>query len=437
MEPEKDPSDFLEDASYRIVKIAIPVVLTLILDAVITRLIENTHGSVSLDRSFSETMSYNSGGLSTMWSILLAVILIVSIIIVTAILLVCYYYGYTKVIFVWMIIAVSVILSYYVWIFFHQVPPILNFPVDYIAICLLIMNLVVIGDMSIFWRAPKVVTQAFLVFISVLIALVFLSFPDWTIWILLGILVIYDCCVVLCPHGLLNMIIKKSEERNDEIPALIYASAAYIVKEDHSANEYEGWEDGLNDSENSENDDDNDEDNDEDTDGDGDGSGDGKKDDNPKEVTDNTDLSLNVSSTDPEDQNRVAQPVNNSTQNLDTDPQAQQQPQPGQPDQPQQQGEKKKKKKKRDRDGVRLGLGDFCFYGILITRAARLGWDLTILCIFAVILGLSITLLILAWVQRALPALPISLVLGIIFFCIGALTFRKFDLNLRQTMLAF
>ena len=122
MEADKDPSDFLEDASYRIVKIAIPVVLTLILDAVITRLIENTHGSVSLDRSFSETMSYNSGGLSTAWSIYLAIILIVAIIVVTAILLVCYYYGCTKVIFVWMAFAVSVILSYYVWIFFKQVP---------------------------------------------------------------------------------------------------------------------------------------------------------------------------------------------------------------------------------------------------------------------------------------------------------------------------
>lgn len=428
METENDPSDFLEDASYRIVKIAIPVVLTLILDAVITRLIENTHGSVSLDRSFSETMSYNSGGLSTTWSIILAVILIVSIIIVTAILLVCYYYGYTKVIFVWMIVAVSIILSYYVWIFFKEVPPVLNFTVDYIAIVLLIMNLVVIGDMSIFWRAPKIVTQAFLVFISVLIALVFLSFPDWTIWILLGILVIYDCCVVLCPHGLLNMIIKKSEERNDEIPALIYASAAFIVKDDHSAHEYEGWEDGLNESENSENNDDEESNDNDDEDGDGDGNGNGQ---DTKEAEDNADATNATPVNDPENQNRAAQPVNNSAQNLDTDAPDQQ------PQDQQQAGEKKKKKKKKDRDGVRLGLGDFCFYGILITRAARLGWDLTILCIFAVILGLSITLLILAWVQRALPALPISLVLGVIFFCIGALTFRKFDLNLRETMLAF
>lgn len=428
METENDPSDFLEDASYRIVKIAIPVVLTLILDAVITRLIENTHGSVSLDRSFSETMSYNSGGLSTTLSIILAVILIVSIIIVTAILLVCYYYGYTKVIFVWMIVAVSIILSYYVWIFFKEVPPVLNFTVDYIAIVLLIMNLVVIGDMSIFWRAPKIVTQAFLVFISVLIALVFLSFPDWTIWILLGILVIYDCCVVLCPHGLLNMIIKKSEERNDEIPALIYASAAFIVKDDHSAHEYEGWEDGLNESENSENNDDEESNDNDDEDGDGDGNGNGQ---DTKEAEDNADATNATPVNDPENQNRAAQPVNNSAQNLDTDAPDQQ------PQDQQQAGEKKKKKKKKDRDGVRLGLGDFCFYGILITRAARLGWDLTILCIFAVILGLSITLLILAWVQRALPALPISLVLGVIFFCIGALTFRKFDLNLRETMLAF
>lgn len=426
MEEDKDPSDFLEDASYRIVKIAIPVVLTLILDAVITRLIENTHGSVSLDRSFSQTMSYNNGGITGWWPVLLAVILIVAIIIVTAILLVCYYYGYTKVIFVWMVVAVSIILSYYVWIFFKQVPPVLNFPVDYISIIILIINLVVIGDMSIFWRAPKIVTQAFLVFISVLIALVFLTFPDWTIWILLGILVIYDCCVVLCPHGLLNMIIKKSEERNDEIPALIYASAAYMVKDDHSAHEYEGWEDGLNNSDYEENDDDNNDDGDGDG-NDGDGSGDGDK----KEAQDPNPNPNAPLDNEKDEAAQAAEPVKTSGESLNADPQNPEQ-------NPEQKAEKKKKKKKkRDRDGVRLGLGDFCFYGILITRAARLGWDLTILCIFAVILGLSITLLILAWVQRALPALPISLILGVIFFCIGALTFRKFDLNLRHTMLAF
>ena len=88
---------------------------------------------------------------------------------------------------------------------------------------------------------------------------------------------------------------------------------------------------------------------------------------------------------------------------------------------------KKKKMSGRENDGIKLGLGDFVFYGILITRAARIGWDITVLCIFAVILGLSLTLIVLAIFERPLPALPFSLVLGIIFFIIGTMTFRQFS----------
>jgi presenilin 1 len=103
-------------------------------------------------------------------------------------------------------------------------------------------------------------------------------------------------------------------------------------------------------------------------------------------------------------------------------------------------GNKEKEGEEEDEDddrGVRLGLGDFCFYGILVTRAARLGWDLVILCVFAVILGLALTLVVLAVLQRPLPALPFSLMLGVLCFIIGAMTFRPFALNARETCLMF
>jgi presenilin 1 len=64
-----------------------------------------------------------------------------------------------------------------------------------------------------------------------MIAMVFLGIPDWTIWILLILLVFYDAIVVLCPHGLLNILVKKSEERGDEIPALVYSSAPWYGAE--------------------------------------------------------------------------------------------------------------------------------------------------------------------------------------------------------------
>lgn len=403
-----DMHEYLEYYSRRIMLIAIPVVLTLVLDAFIVRFIEETSGSADLGRNFAETMSHNDGGLTTTWAIYMALIMIGAILVVTIILLALYYYGCMKIIYGWLIIAVSLLCSYYVYTCFYNVPIILNIALDWITLAIFFLNLAVVGNMSVFWRAPRIITQIFMVFISILIALVFLSLPDWTVWILLGLLVIYDACVVLCPHGLLKMLIKKSEERGDAIPALIYSTAVYTTKigygnEEEDKEEYREIPADDEDLEDDE------------------GSGSGSSSGASNELAEDDPLLDNKPQT--------TQPLlprrEEDTLSVEVE------------------GEKPKKKKKHHKDdddddqGIRLGLGDFCFYGILITRAARLGWDLVILCVFAVILGLSLTLLILAWLERPLPALPLSLILGILFFIIGAMTFRPFDDVLRLSSITF
>jgi hypothetical protein len=86
---------------------------------------------------------------------------------------------------------------------------------------------------------------------------------------------------------------------------------------------------------------------------------------------------------------------------------------------------------------MELGLGDFWFYGILMTRAARLGWDISILCLFAVVLGLALTLFLLDSVERPMPALPISLTLGIAMFAAAVTWVRPFLESIRAAGLAF
>lgn len=398
--------NFIEYSSRKIIKVAIPVVITLIIDAIIVRFIEKTHGSVSLNRSLVQTMNYTDQNINMHDSIIIAIAMIISILVVTIILLTLYYFGFKKIIFIWMIVAVSIILSYYVIMCLWKVPINLNLPIDYISLIFVLSNLVVVGNMSIFWRAPKIFTQIFLVFISVLIALVFLTLPDWTVWMLLVLLVIYDACVVLCPHGLLNMLIKKSEERNDAIPALVYSTAVY----NHDDND----------------DDDDDMNQNGDEDGDGNGSGSDDGDNNDSDLPNNND-NRNVMNDEYNDQIGVEINLNNIDHSI-----------PIEEVNLNDSGRRSRSRgHDKDDDSIRLGLGDFCFYGIMLTRAARLGWDLVILVIFAVILGLSLTLLVLAKLRRPLPALPFSLILGIIFFMIGATTFRPFGLILRKSVITF
>lgn len=65
---------------------------------------------------------------------------------------------------------------------------------------------------------------------------------------------------------------------------------------------------------------------------------------------------------------------------------------------------------------VKLGLGDFVFYSVLVSVSARFGFMEVATSFSGVVAGLCLTFVILITHQRPLPALPISLTFGLIAF---------------------
>ena len=85
-------------------------------------------------------------------------------------------------------------------------------------------------------------------------------------------------------------------------------------------------------------------------------------------------------------------------------------------------------------DAIKLGLGDFIFYSVLVGRAAMYDMLTALVSYVAVMAGLGTTLLLLALYKKALPALPISVALGVLFYVLARLLLEPFVLNLSTSL---
>eukprot|EP00980_Cylindrotheca_fusiformis_P001538 scaffold350_cov133-Cylindrotheca_fusiformis.AAC.9 len=69
-----------------------------------------------------------------------------------------------------------------------------------------------------------------------------------------------------------------------------------------------------------------------------------------------------------------------------------------------------------NRNTIRLGLGDFIFYSVLVAKAAQYSFTTFVACVLVILAGLGGTLVLLSVFHHALPALPISICLGIFVY---------------------
>lgn len=87
--------------------------------------------------------------------------------------------------------------------------------------------------------------------------------------------------------------------------------------------------------------------------------------------------------------------------------------------------------------GIRLGLGDFVFYSVLVGRAAMYDLMTVYACYLAIISGLGCTLILLSVCHRALPALPISITLGVMFYFLTRLVMEPFVVGTATNLMMF
>ncbi|KAK2182276.1 hypothetical protein NP493_359g09014 [Ridgeia piscesae] len=315
-----------------------------------------------------------STGTMAWQSVANALILLCVIVVMTVVLILLYKYRCYKVISGWLLMSTLLLLSFFSYMYLGEVLRAYNVPMDYITLTLFMWNFGVVGIICIHWKGPLLLQQAYLVVISALMALVFIKYmPDWTTWVVLAMISIWDLIAVLCPMGPLRVLINIAQERDEPLfPALIYSSTMVwtVVEENKDADHVPvpGEEDGG-----------------------------FVAQDNSAEATNQRSqrreqVRQNASNT---PDVRVVTPRSNQEDTAEDD-------------------ESQREEAER---GVKLGLGDFIFYSVLVGKASSYGdWNTTLACFVAILIACPFTLLLLAISRKALPALPVSIGVGLLFY---------------------
>ncbi|CAI5703043.1 unnamed protein product [Peronospora effusa] len=273
----------------------------------------------------------------------------------------------------------------------------MEIPVDMFTLLFVMYNFSVVGVLTIFYQkgTPMWLTQMYLIATSVIMAWQLGQFPEWSTWALVIVLAFYDLCAVLTPCGPLKWLVNLVQQEGRPLPGLLYEAE---IRRDHSTNAaspayeniYYQCESEM-------------------------PLRLGSPGDVPAFPATSSQTSLtprlaglrdrlikfytkhNPSAIPRIDQileryhGREAELWHDLCQKYITNE--------GEVD-----------------ETIKLGLGDFVFYSVLVSRAAMYDFSAMIGCLVSVLMGLGGTLFLLGIYHKALPALPISILLAVMMY---------------------
>lgn len=303
-----------------------------------------------------------------------------------------------------------------------------SFPIDCVTFLVVLYNFAVVGVLAVFISKMAIfVTQAYLVVIGMLVAYWFTLLPEWTTWVLLVAMALYDLAAVLLPVGPLRLLVELAISRDEDIPALVYEARPVAH---HDSGLRDGvvrrrvWSERAN-----------------------------VVHDSGSDVNSNAILSGNVGSNlnsgvvlsvaGDHNDTRLAGPEEGRVVEANAELSA-----------PLIDRRMNDNMHRHEEDGmsenllvegiglgstgaIKLGLGDFIFYSVLVGRAAMYDFMTVYACYLAIVAGLGVTLMLLAFYQKALPALPVSIMLGVFFYLLTRLLLEVFVVQCSMNLVMF
>lgn len=318
---------------------------------------------------------------------------------------------------------------------------VLNIPIDCITFLVLLFNFAVVGVLAVFMSKMAIlVTQGYLVIIGMLAAYWFTLLPEWTTWVLLVAMSLYDLAAVLLPVGPLRLLVELAMSRDEDIPALVY-EARPVNHHDSTATsgvvQRRLWRERRNGNSNVE--------------------ADSNLSSNlvsaeSGNAGSNTNLNVNeISHSNPNlgtvdsdhSDTRLVRVEEGQISDRNSELSAPLLDHRTNVLQLGQEGAASSENLMLEGIGlgssgaIKLGLGDFIFYSVLVGRAAMYDYMTVYACYLAIIAGLGITLMLLCLYQKALPALPVSVLLGVLFYFLTRFLLEVFVVQCSLNLVMF
>jgi len=136
----------------------------------------------------------------------------------------CYYFRCLKLLLAYLMLASTMLLGYSGGFMVYTAIRVYKVVIDLPTFLFIMWNFAITGVVAIYWQQgiPRYITQSYLIAVAVIMCWILSNFPEWTSWALLVMLALYDLCAVLTPCGPLRALILLAQERKDPIPGLLY-----------------------------------------------------------------------------------------------------------------------------------------------------------------------------------------------------------------------
>uniref|UniRef100_M1CAI1 Presenilin n=1 Tax=Solanum tuberosum TaxID=4113 RepID=M1CAI1_SOLTU len=405
MDENSKPRSVLDSLGEEIVRIVTPVSICMLLVVILVSVLNNDSDSSGPSFTSIATVAYNESSSDSNWdklkgAILNALVFVVVVTAVTFLLVLLFYFRCTKFLKYYMGFSSFLVLGFMGGEICLFLIGKFRIPIDCVTFALSLFNFTVVGVLAVFMsKTAIIITQVYLVVIGVLVAYWFTLLPEWTTWVLLVAMSLYDLAAVLLPGGPLRLLVELAISRDEDIPALVY-EARPIINPDSvqrgAVVQRRVWRERR---------------------------------DNDIGSDENLDSRSNLNSTvysSLESNSELAAPLIQHRINVRMNLQE------GPSDDFALEGIGL-----GSSGAIKLGLGDFIFYSVLVARAAMYDFMTVYACYLAIIAGLGITLMLLAFYQKALPALPVSVLLGVLFYLLTRLLLETFVVQCSINLLMF